>query len=205
MKNVLYLVLLPVLLCYGCNKDGNVEPEAREDFISTYGGDPFLGDATGRLTLNDEFLYRWKGDATIALLEAHDDSVSIVFRADFGEEGEMNFKLRGQQQGMDYLSGEEPDDYFKVSENNISGQSRNASQYMTFDGRMAAGRVSMDMTVEFMEEMDHFPQGSILELSFSGRREVEQDDGSSGEGCQMKLVPIWSPNGMTMGMVPDCK
>jgi len=30
------------------------------------------------------------------------------------------------------------------------------------------------------------------------------NDVNDTEGCQMRLVPIWSPSGMTMGMVPDC-
>lgn len=204
MKSISCFALLFSLLFFSCSKDDTAEPDASEDFISTYGGDPFLGDATGKLTLNGEFLQRWNGDATISLLEPEGDSVSMVFRADFGGEGEVNFMLRGQQLGMDYFSGEEPHNYFKVSESNISGQTQNALQHMTFDGYLFAGRASMDMTVEFLEEMDSFPKGSILELSFDGHRDVETDDGS-GEGCQMKLVPIWGSNGMTMGMVPDCK
>lgn len=74
---------------------------------------------------------------------------------------------------------------------------------MRFEGMMKKEQAKMTAQIYFKEASDPFPKGSTLSLSFDTNREVSDDD-DDGSGCQMRLVPIWGPNGMTMGMVPDC-
>lgn len=193
---------LLLLMLAGCSKDDNSGSGGKKNFIDAYGGSPFRGTSKGILVRNDNSSLTWNGKGTVVLTEAEADSVSMIFRADFGNAGSVNFKLRGQQQGMNYLSGDPNASHFRIADNKISGRVSNTSQEMTFEGNGAPGKVFMTMHVTFKEEMDGFPKGSVLTISFDTSRDLS--DENDGEGCQMRLVPIWSPSGMTMGMVPDC-
>lgn len=196
------LLLAFMLLLTGCAKENN-EQEANQNFNETFGGTPFKGTATGIRSQNGADDYTWKGEGRIALIEATADSVSMVFMADFGDLGEMNFKVRGKYDRSTYrMDTTDPSIFFHIIDENISGAIKNKQQEMSFEGSLKKETASMTMRVNFKEENGPFPKGSSLKLTFDTRRTI--DDGDDGEGCKMRLVPIWSPSGVTMGMVPDC-
>ncbi len=178
------------------------DPAEREGFISRYGGKPYAGTASGVLrSQQGEELYSWNGSASIGLLEVVGDSVSMAFRADFGREGEMNFKTRGVQEGGNYVADGGENSRFGITDGSIGGAVTNPVQEMAFVGSADPTQISMTMEVEFLDDSGDFPEGSVLELVFNASRTLGEEDEN---GCTLRMVPIWGPNGMTMGMVPDC-
>lgn len=97
---------------------------------------------------------------------------------------------------------ENPDGVLHVLDGTISGRIENTAQTIALSGDVDERYVSADIEVLFNQGTEVFPAGSILKLAFRTSREAADTD--DGNGCAMRLVPIWSPNGMTMGMVPDC-
>jgi hypothetical protein len=193
-----FLCIILLLLSAGCSKE-NVN---NKDFATTYGGKPYKGDVRVELFENGTSLNTWNGDGRIAVIEAEADSVSIVFMADYGTTGEVNFKVRGKYDQMNYMMGDQQPSYFKVNGKTIDGKIFTADQNFNFTGTIENERVNMTMQVEFLKDLNGFKQGDRLDLNFNTTRDISE--GNSTEGCQMRMVPIWSPNGMTMGMVPDC-
>jgi hypothetical protein len=95
------------------------------------------------------------------------------------------------------------DIFFRIKDQTINGKFISEAQEMSFDGNLRRDKGQMKMVAIFKQETESFPEGTGLELNFDTSRDItENDDG--GSGCQMRMVPIWGPNGMTMGMVPDC-
>ncbi|TDS11691.1 hypothetical protein [Sphingobacterium paludis] len=188
-------------LITSCSKQAD-EPLDNTNFVSLYGSKPFKGEAKGQRSMNGQVDYNWAGDAHIALIEPTADSVSLVFLADFGDEGEINFKIRGAYRDQNFQAGEnDPKSSFSISSNNLTGTIVNVSQTMDFNGRFEREKAIVTMRVQFLEEVGAFRKNAVLNLNFDTSRDMETDD---GEGCAMRLVPIWSPSGVTMGMVPDC-
>lgn len=204
MKYIFYLSTIFIALALGaCSKSD--QQENQEDFVSIYGGKPYKGTAKGERSANGTTNYRWEGEGRVALIEQTADSVSLVFMADFDEEGEINFKVRGRYDGQHFYTADQDDPsiYFEVSEERITSNITNDVQKMQFGGRLGREKADLTMRVEFLEASGIFPAGSELELRFETARDLATDDGD-GSGCSMRLVPIWSPSGVTMGMVPDC-
>mgnify|MGYP000872849668 CR=1 FL=1 len=203
MKTIhLSLLMVSVVIITSCTKDNN-ERGGIQNFNETFGGKPFKGTATGVRSQNGADDFTWNGEGQIALIEATADSVSMVFMANFGALGEMNFKVRGKYNHSTYLMDTgDPSIFFHIIDEKITGATNNAQQEMIFQGTLRKETASIDIHVNFKEENGPFPKGSSLELTFDTRRTI--DDRDIGEGCQMRLVPIWSPSGVTMGMVPDC-
>ncbi|KGE16199.1 hypothetical protein [Sphingobacterium deserti] len=203
MKNnfLTLCIATALLLLTGCSKDGD-GPSDNDDFVSLYGSKPFKGEAKGQRLLNGQVNYNWEGEARIALMEPTADSVSLLFLADFGDEGEINFKIRGAYNDGNFRAGEsDPNSMFAINGNTLTGTIVNSSQSMNFNGSFEREKASVAMRVEFLEEIGAFPKNAILNLTFETSRDMTTDN---GEGCEMRLVPIWSPSGVTMGMVPDC-
>ncbi|MHC8948839.1 hypothetical protein [Sphingobacterium hungaricum] len=202
MKSIIKLCI-GILVFTSCTKDSE-EINSKENFTARYGGKPFVGTAKGARSQDGVTNYTWNGEGRIALIEALGDSVSMVFMADFGDKGEINFKVRGKFDESTYrMETSDPTIYFRILEEQITGSIKNAGQQMLFQGSMQQEQVKMTMQVDFMEENGPFPKGSSLNLSFDTNREVSENDGD-GSGCGTRLVPIWSPSGVTMGLVPDC-
>ncbi|PRD48432.1 hypothetical protein C5745_04295 [Sphingobacterium haloxyli] len=190
------------ILFLGCTKEDGQDIED-DDFSAYYGGTPFKGTASGIRLQDDQDNYTWEGTGRVALIESSLDSVSLVFMADFGNEGEINLKMRGKTEGSAFrLETEDPSNFFRVIDGKITGSTENHLQKMFFEGSMEKEQVNMAVEVQFKEAEGAFPKGSRLRLRFNTSRNITDND--NGSGCQMRLVPIWSPNGMTMGMVPDC-
>ncbi|GGC14397.1 hypothetical protein GCM10011386_02660 [Parapedobacter defluvii] len=203
MKTSLFIpftLWMALALLMGCSKDEN-EQLGKGRFGEQFGGTPYRGDATGELFVDDELIYVWEGSATVSAIEQTADSVSLVFLANFGDEGEVNLKMRGRDHNGDFLL-ESPDGVLHVVDSKISGRIENTAQTIALSGDVHERYVSADIEVLFNQGTDVFPAGSMLKLAFRTSRETE--DTGDGDGCTMRLVPIWSPNGMTMGMVPDC-
>ena len=185
------LLLAFILLLTGCAKENN-EQEANQNFNEIFGGTPFKGTATGIRSQNGANDYTWKGEGRIALIEATADSVSMVFMADFGDLGEMNFKVRGKYDRSTYrMATTDPSIFFRIIDENILGAIKNTQQEMSFEGSLKKETASMTMRVNFKAENGPFPSGSSLNLTFDTNRTIE--DGDNSEGCKMRLVPIWSP------------
>lgn len=87
-----------ISLLGGCAKEGDTKAE--NNFDSLYGGKPFKGTAKSVLTGEGFENVNWNGDGTVTLIESSADSVSMVFLADFGNQSEINFKLRGKVDGV---------------------------------------------------------------------------------------------------------
>jgi len=199
-KIILFMVSI---LCLGCTKEDNQAQEG-EDFNSLYGGIPYKGTVQGSISLDGGNELDLSGEGSIALIEDKQDSVSIVFLSDIEDLGEINIKIRGKfDQKSFYMGNENPDIYFKVVDQIINGKFVSEMQEMDFDGKLERELGQMKMIAIFKQETESFPKGTRLELDFDTRREVTEND-DDGSGCQMRMVPIWGPNGMTMGMVPDC-
>ncbi len=190
-----------MLSCTSCSKDSS---ESEQDsFIIQYGGKPYKGESTGDFYTNGERRQSWNGSATIALIEVEGDSVSMYIGADFGNDSKLNFKIRGKQEGLDYSREKGDKDHFAIRGDQITGYFENPDQIMQFNGKMEKGQARISAKVTFLRTSGVFPKGSELNLSFDTSRKIEKP-GENDEGCQMRMVPIWSPSGMTMGMVPDC-
>lgn len=191
--------MLLFTLLLGCSKDDT--ETAAKDFATLYGGRPFKGSAAGIRSQSGRETHRWSGEGRVAVIEVSRDSVSLVFMADFAEVGAVNLKIRGAYRGNRFqATGPSLD--FSIVDGKISGNAVNEQQRIVFSGAIAPGTSMLDMRIEFLQEQEGFPEGSVLELSLDTSR--EHGDGSGDGGCNMRLVPIWSPSGMTMGMVPDC-
>lgn len=190
------------ILLLGCAKDDG-PARKNEDFNSLYGGIPYKGTVQGRMSLEGNRL-DLSGDGTIAIIEDAKDSVSIVFLADIDDLGEINIKIRGRfDRESFYMEKENSDIFFRIMDQTINGKFISEAQEMSFDGNLRRDKCQMKMVAIFKQETESFPEGTGLELNFDTSRDItENDDG--GSGCQMRMVPIWGPNGMTMGMVPDC-
>lgn len=192
-----YLFLFIFLLA--CSKE---DPQPMEDFVTLYGGAPFKGTAVGIRSVSGSETHRWDGTGSIALIETSPDSVSLIFMADIADIGEVNLKVRGAY-GRDHFQATGPDHDFSISDGKVDGHVANDQQAITFGGTMSRGQSVLAVRVEFLQGQEGFPGGSALELHFDTRRDLD-DDPDGGEGCGVRLVPIWGPSGMTMGMVPDC-
>ena len=189
------------ILLLGCAKDDG-PARKQEDFNSLYGGLPYKGKVQGRIFLEEKEI-SLAGNGTIALIEGTKDSVSVVFLADIEDLGEINLKIRGRfGRESFFLENESSDMFFRIMNQEIEGRFISESQEMTFVGNLGREKGQMKMTAVFKQETDSFPTGTRLYLDFDTGRRVTEDDDLSG--CQMRMVPIWGPNGMTMGMVPDC-
>src|SRR5690606_16388227 len=183
----------------GCAKE-DAQPTA--DFVTVFGGTPFNGSVTGIRSVSGSETHRWDGTGSIALIETSPDSVSLVWMADFGDVGEVNLKIRGSYE-QSYFQVTGPNADFHIADGKIVGRIANEQQAITFGGTMSPERSALTVRVEFLREQEGFPEGSMLDLNFDTRR--NPDGGTDGGGgCDMRLVPIWGPSGMTMGMVPDC-
>lgn len=190
------------ILLLGWGKDDD-PARKNEDFNSLYGGIPYKGTAQGGMSLEGSIL-GLSGDGTIALIEDAEDSVSIVFLADIDDLGEINIKIRGRfDRESFYMEKENSDIFFRIMDQTINGKFISEAQEMSFDGNLRRDKGQMKMVAIFKQETESFPEGTRLELNFDTSREITEND-DSGSGCQMRMVPIWGPNGMTMGMVPDC-
>ncbi len=194
-----FTLLMAIALLAGCGKDES-EQLVGGRFGEQFGGTPYRGDATGELMIDGELAYVWEGTATISAIEQTADSVSLVFQANFGDEGEVNLKMRSRDHYGNFLL-ENPDAVLQIVDGAISGKIENAAQTIALSGDIRDRHALADMEILFNQRTDVFPAGSTLTLAFRTSREVEHTD---GDGCAMRLVPIWSPSGMTMGMVPDC-
>lgn len=202
MKTRLILFTL-VLLFVSCAKD-DAENMGAQRFDELFGGKPYVGTARGVRSQPGVADYVWSGEGRVAVIEASADSVSVVFMADFDDEGEINLKFRGKIDGSNLrLEAEGSESYFTISREQIDGKIENAAQRMAFGGILQRGKADMSMSVYFKEADGAFPQGSTLNLTLNTSREIP-DEGDDESGCALRLVPIWSPNGVTMGMVPDC-
>src|SRR5690606_9114913 len=201
MKKIMLFMVSILLL--GCTKEDDQVRES-EDFSSLYGGIPYKGTVRGSLLLEGGNKLDLSGAGSIALIEDTRDSVSIVFLSDIEDLGEINIKIRGKYDRKSFYTGNENSDiYFKITDQTINGEFISETQEMTFDGRLEREQRQMKMLAVFKKETESFPKGTRLELNFNTSRDVTEND-SGGSGCQMRMVPIWGPNGMTMGMVPDC-
>ena len=202
MKKLLILFTVGLLLA-SCAKDDS-ENSGDQTFDKLFGGKPYVGTARGVRSQPGAADYTWNGEGRIAVIEASGDSVSVVFMADFDDQGEINLKFRGKIVGPDLrLEAAESESYFVISNEQIDGKIENAAQRMAFDGIFQRGKANMDMTVYFKQADGAFPQGSTLNLTLNTSREIPAE-GDDESGCKLRLVPIWSPSGVTMGMVPDC-
>ena len=199
-------VVFTILVFMGCSKDEKSQP-TQNRFGDQFGGTPYLGDATGKLFVDGSLQYTWEGTATVSAIEQTADSISVVFQANFGDEGEINLKIRGQDHDGNLLF-ESGEDAFRIIDSDITGQFDNETQALSFSGDFRERHVFADVDVLFHESTDVFPAGSTLKLAFRATREIAVDappnTPDSGNGCTLRLVPVWSPSGLTMGMVPDC-
>lgn len=202
MKKVMLAVMgFYALSCTHCSRDSS---DAEQDtFIRVYGGKPYKGESKGEFYVDGVKKQSWKGSATLALIEAEGDSVSLFLGADFGNQSEVNLKVRGKQEGTNYARMKGHTDQFTIKGDQINGHFENPDQLMRFNGKLKPGQTTVTVQIRFLRTSGVFPAGSELMLSFDASRKVEQS-GENDSGCQMRMVPIWSPNGMTMGMVPDC-
>ncbi|MCL7987149.1 hypothetical protein M8998_04250 [Sphingobacterium sp. lm-10] len=199
----LFIILTLGLLFAACAKD-NTESMEDRNFNKLFGGKPYIGTARGVRSQPGTADYTWNGEGRVAVIEASGDSVSVVFMADFADEGEINLKFRGKIDGSDLrLEAAGSTSYFLITNEQIDGKIENASQSMVFDGILQRGKADMTLSVYFKQTDGAFPAGSTLNLQLNTSREIPNDEDNDA-GCQMRLVPIWSPNGITMGMVPDC-
>ncbi|WP_156309500.1 hypothetical protein [Sphingobacterium endophyticum] len=190
------------ILLLGCAKDDD-PPRENEDFNSLYGGIPYKGTVQGLISLKGNKL-NLSGVGTIALFEDSKDSVSIVFLADIDDLGEINIKIRGRfDRESFYMEKENSDIFFRIMDQTIDGKFISEVQEMSFGGNLRVDKSQMKMVAIFKQETESFPEGTRLELNFDTSRKIREND-DDGSGCQMRMVPIWGPNGMTMGMVPDC-
>jgi len=199
----LWMILAVGLFCTGCSKD-NSEPLDEGNFSQLFGGKPYRGTARGVRSQPNAEDYIWNGDGRIAVIEATNDSVSVVFMADFDNDGEINLKFRGKMDGADLrLEAADTESYFVISQQKIDGKIENAAQNMSFDGILQRGKADLAMSVYFKKADGTFPAGSTLNLQLNTSREIPAEN-DNDSGCGVRVVPIWGPNGMTMGMVPDC-
>ena len=199
MKKIVFLIV--AIISLGCSKDSN-QPD--QGFTSLYGGVPYKGTVIGRVSIDGGNELALSGKGSIALIEATKDSVSIVFLSDLNRLGEINIKIPGKFDGDSfYMEDENPNIYFKVTDQNIDGKSISESQEMTFQGKLERERGQMKMVAVFKQETESFPKGTRLELNFDTNRDVSNNNGDV-KGCPTRLVPVWSPTGVVMGMVPDC-
>ena len=200
-----FAIVASAMMFVSCSK--SEKPQSTPDsFGSQYGGTPYRGDATGKLFTDGSLQYTWEGNATVSAIEQTADSVSLVFQADFGDEGEITLKIRGRDHNGSFLL-ENPNEVFRIVNNDIFGELENDSQMLSFSGDFRERHVFADVDVLFHEDTGVFPAGSTLKLAFRTTREIAvEDPGTSngGNGCTLRLVPVWSPSGMTMSMVPDC-
>lgn len=205
MRNVTSILAMICLISglLACSEDTN--PAVVGDFYEVYGGKPFKGESRAVIELEEGGQQQvFDGDGRIALIDQVADSVSLIFMADFDSAGEVNLQVRGRYDEKNYvMETEDPDVFFLVEAGHISGKSDNATQTMIFDGTMEHEQVYVTVEVLFKQAVSPFPAGSSLHLTFDTRRKIEEGE-SGGTGCQMKMVPVWGPYGMTMGMVPDC-
>ena len=200
-----FATVLAFVVFMGCSKDEKPHT-SQSSFGDQFGGTPYRGDATGKLFINGSLQYTWEGNATVSAIEQTTDSISLVFQANFGDEGEINLKIRGQDDNGNFLL-ESPGTVFRIIDNDIFGQFENDAQTLSFSGDFRERHVFADVDVLFIESTDVFPAGSTLTLAFRATREIAvdaPDTPNDGNGCTMRLVPVWSPSGLTMGMVPDC-
>lgn len=196
--------ILALLFILGSCSKGKSNDTHSDTFSSLYGGKPFKGSATALLEREGFPDLIWEGDATVALMESSADSVSMVFLGDFGNKSEINFKLRGKMEGSHFrLEGNNSASFFQINDEKITGNLDNDVQKISFGGTMRKERAKMTAHIYFKKASAPFPKGAVLKLELDARRAIV-DDGEDGPGCQMRLVPIWGPSGMTMGMVPDC-
>ncbi|WP_353126320.1 hypothetical protein [Parapedobacter pyrenivorans] len=202
MKN-LFIIFAFGFLLIGCSKDESKVIE-NDNFETLYGGRPYVGTARSIRSQQNVADYTWNGEGRVAVIESNNDSISVVFMADFDDEGEINLKFRGKMHGSELrLEAEGSDNYFVISQEEIEGQFENAGQSMAFDGVFQRGKVDLNVNVLFKQTNGAFAAGSTLNLQLNTSREIPTE-GDNGPGCNMRLVPIWGPAGMTMGMVPDC-
>lgn len=203
MKNTNCLWIIALIFCLGCSKS---EPTANEaqDFVALYGGKPFKGTAKGKRSQDGQVNYQWTGEANIVLMDKTADSVSLVLMADFGEEGAINFKVRGAYDGQRFFTSDpqQPAVFFEINDGRVNSNIKNDLQTMLFSGSMSPEKAFVQMEVAFLQASGIFPAGSVFDMQFDTTREGAGADDT--EGCQTRLVPIWSPSGVTMGMVPDC-
>jgi hypothetical protein len=198
MKKIVFLIV--AILSLGCSKEND---HSNESFTSLYGGAPYKGTVSGSVSIDGNEL-ALSGKGSIALMEATKDSVSIVFLSDLDKLGEINIKVPGKFDGKSfYMEDENPNIYFKIIDQNIDGKSISDRQEMTFGGKLERERGQMKMIAVFKQETESFPKGTRLELNFDTKRDPSNSNGNPG-GCGTRLVPVWSPNGVVMGMVPDC-
>ena len=201
MRMIVLLIMSTLFL--GCAKE-NDQTNQDEDFTAFYGGIPYKGTVSGRVSIDGGNNLDLSGKGSIALIEATKDSVSIVFMSNIDRLGEINIKIPGKfDRKSFYMEDENPLIYFKIIEQNIDGKSISDSQEMTFEGKMEKTRGQMKMVAVFKKETESFPKGTRLELNFDTNRDISNSNGDVG-GCGTRLVPVWSPNGVVMGMVPDC-
>lgn len=193
------LLLAFICLTIACSKNDqeNIDDNT---FANVYGGKPYKGSVVAVRLADGTETHRWDGEGRIVFIEPTADSVSMVMLADLGSVGEINLKLRGAQRGSAFFADNE-NIKFQIREEKITGNVSNAAQRMAFNGSLSPERSGLVVTVEFVAGQEGFPPGSKLEMTFDTSREA---DGDNGEGCTMRMVPIWSPTGVTMGMVPDC-
>lgn len=202
MKNILYSILLLTMFA-ACSKDENHDFE-NMTFQELYGGRPYRGTAKAIITGVGATEQTIDGDGRIVLMDETADSVSLVFLADFGKTGEVNMKLRGKQDGNSFrVEGDNIPGFFRVSNESIQGNIDNPIQTMKFAGTLKREQGILQLEVYFKEATESFPQGSSLKLHLETSRKLPQE-GDDTSGCQTRVVPIWGPNGMTMGIVPDC-
>ncbi|WP_432709742.1 hypothetical protein [Pedobacter sp.] len=199
MKNIVLLIV--AMLSLGCTKEND---QPNQDFTSVYGGVPYKGTVSGTVSIDGGNEFALSGKGSIALMEATKDSVSIVFLSDLDKLGEINIKVPGKYDGNSfYMEDENPNIYFKIIDQNIDGKSISDRQEMTFKGKLEKESGQMKMIAVFKQDTESFPKGTRLELNFDTNRAISNSSGDVG-GCPTRLVPVWSPNGVVMGMVPDC-
>ncbi len=194
---VIYIFMLFIIM--GCSRKDENQP-GDNNFADLYGGNPYKGSVTGIRSEGGNQTHRWEGDGRIVLIEPTADSVSLVVMADFRDIGEVNLKFRGAYNHNSFHA-ESDHITFQINNQKITGIIANTDQKMSFDGTLTTEQSKLIMTIEFIQGQEGFPPGSTLEVIFDTSRKISDDDEG---GCNMRMVPILGPSGMTMGMVPDC-
>src|SRR5690606_29765890 len=150
MKAVILTALATVFTLatfISCHKNEKPDPAQRR-FGDQFGGTPYRGDATGKLFIDGSLQHTWEGNATVSAIEQTADSLSIVFQADFGDEGAINLKIRGQDQNGKFLL-ESPGAVFQIIDSDIFGQFENEVQTLSFSGDFRERHVFADVDVLF--------------------------------------------------------
>lgn len=183
MKNCKRLYLFLLVLLVSCGK-GNEERTTTDDFVARMSDKAYLGSAKSTLYLHGyEAFPSVAGKGSFSVSNVSGDSVTLALICELTSGDGFSFGIPGKQSGKAWSANFDSGSFAIKENGTMSGSIQTEDQEISWDGRLFADRIMLDVKLNYVKQQGNITAGSIvathLDLSRSGG-----DAGQGANGCR---------------------